>query len=721
MRQRSAISTPRAGRQDLSFSNRGLVRDLALTLLAAVFTGLTGSILLILLVFGWSSVEANSLREGSGYLRLRTLDGQLLQRVPLLQSDLHVDINGMLARVRVEHRFLNPSSSWMEGIYQFPLPESSAVERLRMQIGERIIEGRIEEKGAAQQIYRKARKAGKKASLLRQQRANIFSVSLSNIAPGEKIRIAIEFQQQVHYAQGRFELRLPLVIAPRYIPGRPLASEIPSARSLVGWAQDTDQVMDASRITPPVIDPRDGVVNPVSLRVRLNPGLPLQSVDSHYHPMLETVDREGVVHLRLADDRVPAERDFLLSWQPQPGYAPRSALFTDHWQGDDYALLMILPPDAGRSGTALARDLIFVIDHSGSMHGPSMDQAKAALRLAIGRLKTSDRFNLIGFNNRSRSLFSSPRPAGSDNLGRAFRFIDGLEAEGGTEMYPALEKALRQRDESGRLRQVVFLTDGSVGNERALFDLIRSDLGESRLFTVGIGSAPNSLFMQRAAEYGRGSFSYIGDLSEVADRMQGLLDMLEHPAMSHINIAWQGPGDIAVEPRRLPDLYLGEPLLISLKGRVLRGSLVVEGSRGGETWRQVVNLEPKGEETGLHALWARRRIASLLAVPEDEMARDERRQAVLELALKHQLISPYTSLVAVEKRVSRADGEGLAGGMMPVNLPAGWHAGAVFGELPQTASRGPLVLLLGGLLLLVWLALFSRRRIGRSAPGRLKC
>ncbi|PVV11914.1 MAG: marine proteobacterial sortase target protein [gamma proteobacterium symbiont of Ctena orbiculata] len=721
MRQRSATSTPQAGQQDLSFSNKGLVRDLLLTLLAAVFTGLSGSILLILLVFGWSSVEANSLREEAANLQLRSLDGQLLQRAPLMKSDLHVDINGMLARVRVEHRFINPSSSWMEGIYQFPLPESSAVERLRMQIGEHIIEGRIEEKREARRIYRKARNEGKKASLLSQQRANIFSASLSNIAPGEKIRVAIEFQQQVRYAQGRFELRLPLVVAPRYIPGTPLASETPNTESLAGWARDTDQVMDASQITPPVIDPRDGVVNPVSLRVRLNPGLPLQSVDSHYHQMMETVDREGVVHLRLADDWVPAERDFLLSWQPQPGYAPRSALFTEHWQGDDYALLMILPPDANNPDTTLKRDLIFVIDHSGSMHGTSMVQAKAALKLAIGRLKTSDRFNLIGFNNRSRSLFSSPQPATSGNLGRASRFIDRLQAEGGTEMYPALEKALGQRDESGRLRQVVFLTDGSVGNERALFDLIRRDLGENRLFTVGIGSAPNSLFMQRAAAYGRGSFIYIGDLDEVADRMQSLLEKLEHPAMSHINIAWQGPGDIEVEPRRFPDLYLGEPLMIAIKGRELRGSLVIEGSRGSESWRQVVNLESKEEKTGLHTLWARRRIASLLAMAEDEMALGEKRQAVLDLALRHQLVSPYTSLVAVEKRVSRTGSEHLEGGMMPVNLPAGWHAGSVFGELPQTASRGPLVLLLGGLLLLVWMALFRQRRIERPSAGLFKC
>ncbi len=169
-----------------------------------------------------------------------------------------------------------------------------------MQIGERVIEGRIEEKGEAVKIYRQARDNGQRASLLKQQRANIFSASLSNIAPGEEIRIVIEFQQQARYTERRFELRLPLVIAPRYIPGKPLSSDSPADHTHSGWALDTDQVEDASQITPPVMDPRNGSINPVSLRVRLDAGLPLQAVTSHYHPMLERVDGEGVVHLRLA-------------------------------------------------------------------------------------------------------------------------------------------------------------------------------------------------------------------------------------------------------------------------------------------------------------------------------------------------------------------------------------------------------------------------------------
>ncbi|MEW8028093.1 MAG: marine proteobacterial sortase target protein [Candidatus Thiodiazotropha sp.] len=717
MLQKSATDIPARQGRVVSFNYRLFIRDLMLTLLAAVLTGLSGSILLILLVFGWGNAEADDLYQPAAELQLKSLDGQLLQQAPLLKSDVQIDIAGMLARIRVEHHFMNPSQFWMEGVYQFPLAETSAVERLRMQIGERVIEGRIEEKVEAQRIYQKARDNGQRASLMKQQRANIFSVSLSNIAPGEKIRVVIEFQQQARFTEGRFELRLPLVIAPRYIPGKPLFINTTSDPIQTGWALDTDQVEDASQITPPVKDPRDGLINPVSLQVRLDAGLPLKAVTSHYHPVQERVDGEGVVHLRLADGEVPADRDFLLSWQPQPGSVPRSVLFGDRWQDEEYALLMILPPAPEHYDLELNRDVIFVVDHSGSMHGSSMDQAKAALRLSIARLKPTDRFNLIGFNNHSRMLYSTPQPANRANQNQAFRFIDSMQAEGGTEMFQALEKALKIKSEGTRLRQIVFLTDGSVGNEQALFDLIRQRLAASRLFTVGIGSAPNTLFMQRAAQYGRGSFTYIGDLSEVANRMQGLLEKLENPAMSHIRLTWQGPGKIDVEPQRLPDLYLSEPLMISLKGKRLDGSLALEGRRGSEIWKRSVKVQSNGRATGVHALWARRRIASLLASPDDELAADSKRQSVVDLALKHQIVSPYTSLVAVEKPAARPHGEGLEGGMMPVNLPAGWHAESVFGSLPQTASAAPLLISVGSLLLLFWIVLGRRKTIRRPATA----
>ncbi|MCG8485999.1 MAG: marine proteobacterial sortase target protein [Chromatiales bacterium] len=672
--------------------SRAFVIDMLFTLLAAIMTGVSGGLLLILLVFGWSSVQADPTGESAAGLQLMSLDGRHIEMAPLLNTKVDIDVAGMLAWVKVEQVFTNPSQIWMEGNYRFPLAEGSAVERMRMAIGDRRIDGVIEEKAEAKRIFKQARETGKRASLLSQQRPNIFTLSATNIAPGEQVRVTIEYQQQVRFTGEAFELRFPMVVAPRYIP-----KQISEA--------------EAAAITPPVIAQGAGLINPLAMEVRIDAGMPLSEVVSRYHRMVEERNEPGVVHLRLADGEVQADRDIVINWRPQIGAEPELALFREQWQGQDYALLMLMPPLGGTTEQVLSRELVFIIDRSGSMSGPSMAQAKAALKLAVSRLKSNDRFNLIAFNNRSESLFSDPQAATSTNQQRAIAFIDRLRADGGTEMMPALELALRQRAQAERLRQIVFLTDGSVGNEQQLFRLIQDKLGDSRLFTVGIGSAPNSHFMRRAADFGRGSFSYIGDLSEVSSAMQKLFTKLEHPSMRDIRLDWQGRGELEVEPQRLPDLYLGEPLLLALKGADLDGRLQVTGERGETLWRRLVDLgNGETRRSGVHALWARERIKSIMA--STAITLQQRREQVLKIALEHQLVSPYTSLVAVEKTPVRPADESLHGGDLPVSLPAGWSAQAVFGPLPRTATWAPTYLLIGMALLgLAWIALWLGSRV----------
>jgi Ca-activated chloride channel family protein len=386
---------------------------------------------------------------------------------------------------------------------------------------------------------------------------------------------------------------------------------------------------------------------------------------------------------------------------------PRAALYKENWRGEDYALLLLMPPDQALASQKLAREILFVVDNSGSMHGASMQQAKAALRLALSRLAPGDRFNLIHFNDQSHALFPQAREASAANRRLALQRVAQLQAEGGTEMLPALRMALQGGD-SERLRQIIFLTDGSVGNESALFQLIRSRLGESRLFTVGIGSAPNSHFMQRAADFGRGSFTYIGDLSEVEQRMRNLFGKLEYPAMRNLRLTLDDGEPVQVLPRRLPDLYLGEPLLLALRSKRLDGVLHIEGERDGSRWRRSVPLAQGSEQSDLHRLWARRRIRELMSRDAESITAAQRRQAVTALALEHQLVSPFTSLVAVEQTPARPAEAPLEGGMVPLNLPHGWDAGHVFGRLPQTATPAPLLLLSGSVLL--GIGLWLRRR-----------
>lgn len=276
-----------------------------------------------------------------------------------------------------------------------------------------------------------------------------------------------------------------MVVGPRYIP-----------------------VPDASRITPPVQHPGRGSVNPVSLRIELDPGVPLAGLKSPYHKIHITPLSAGRYEITLEQMSVPADRDFELVWQPAAGTAPEAAFLISP-QGDEvFALLMVLPPDPTAFERLRApREVIFVLDNSGSMAGASIEQAKAALSLALARLGPADTFNVVRFNHRTDSLFLGAQPANPQNVQAAERYVGGIRAEGGTEMLPALLRALDGQEQQGRLRQVIFLTDGAVGNEEQLFRAIRERLGSSRLFTIGIGSAPNSHFMREAARLGRGTFT----------------------------------------------------------------------------------------------------------------------------------------------------------------------------------------------------------------------
>lgn len=470
------------------------------------------------LVFLAMVTEGRAAVEGGGRAELHLSEvrqGELLfkgikegEYLPALRlsQDVEIYVSGMAVRTMVRQRFLNSSKEWQEAIYVFPLPDESAVDQLRMRVGERTIVGEIREKVEARKIYEQARKEGKKASLLAQERPNIFTVSVANIGPGEEVEVEIEYQQVVGLADGIFSLRFPMVVGPRYIPGSPLA-EGGEAGGLhfggSGWALDTDQVPDASRITPPVAIASESILNPVRLMVELAAGFPVARVESLYHG-ITVADEEGGTKLIRFSGEVAADRDFVLEWEAEKLKSPHAGLFTENRGETDYLLLMLMPPEGENTDRPLPRELIFVLDTSGSMAGPSIIQAREALILAISRLHGYDRFNVIEFNSTARKLFSKAEAADSENRDRAVHFVRSLEADGGTEIASALDMALDGRKDHERIRQVIFLTDGSVGNEENLLTTIDSRLGDSRLFTVGIGSAPNSYFMSRAAVMGRG-------------------------------------------------------------------------------------------------------------------------------------------------------------------------------------------------------------------------
>ena len=627
-----------------------------------------------------------------GTLLLRARGGGEIA-APLLDTDVTIRVSGPVARVRVVQSFRNPHEAWYEGIYVFPLPENGAVDRLRLRVGGRVVEGEVRERGVAKQVYAQARAAGQRAALLDQERPNIFTTSVANIGPGETVVVEIEYQQVLRFDNGRFSLRFPMVVGPRYVPAGPLP------------------VADAWRITPPVMRPgTEGErTNPVAIRVALDAGVPLGAVESAHHRIELRAPSDARREIALAGGTTPANRDFELSWSPRSAAMPQAAWFTEEVDGGHYGLLMVLPPAAPRSAR-LPREVIFVLDTSGSMGGASIRQAKEALELALGRLRPEDRFNVIEFNSFAQALFPAARQADPDNLRMAVRWLRGLEARGGTEMARALGLALDGADRPEHVRQVIFLTDGAVGNEEHLFGLVRARLGGSRLFTIGIGSAPNSHFMTKAAQLGRGTFTYIGRIDEVRARMDELFAKLESPVVKSLQAHWPDGARAEAWPARLPDLYAGEPVVLVARLERLQGDLRLTGEREGGTWEARVPLERNTGGAGLGSVWAREKVGALMDSLREGAAEDEVRARVIELASAHRLVTKYTSFVAVDKTPARAPDEALKLAELPTLLPEGWEYAKVFGELPRGATDSRFALLSGLMLMLLSLAFLRRLR-----------
>jgi Ca-activated chloride channel homolog len=489
----------------------------------------------------------------------------------------------------------------------------------------------------------------------------------------------------VRQSGDEFSLRVPLVVAPRYLP-EPMAPsvELTAAGEGRGNAagQAADPVPDRDRISPPVLDPRkDAPVNPVAITVRLQAGFPLAEVRSRHHAVTSETLPGDVRLIKLADGAVPADRDFELTWKPAKTAVPSVGLFHERIGDGDYVLAFVTPPAVAGSEDRRPREIVFVIDNSGSMGGTSIVQAKASLLYALSRLKPSDRFNVIRFDNTMDVLFADTVAADAEHIARAKAFVAALEARGGTEMVPPMQAALtdRRSGDATSLRQVIFLTDGEIGNEQQLFDTITAMRGRSRLFMVGIGSAPNSFLMTRAAELGRGTFTHIGAVDQVEERMRALFDKLESPAVTNLTATFPAARADAA-PAVLPDLYRGEPVALAAKVSALAGALEIKGTIGDRPWTVTLPLAQAVEGRGLSKLWARRKIADAeVARTLRQITPEESDRRILALALEHHLVTRLTSLVAVDRTPSRPGGAHLTRAELPLNLPAGWEFDKVFG------------------------------------------
>ncbi len=631
----------------------------------------------------------------SGQLLFRTVDAGYYAPAPLVATEVDIAIGGIVARTVVKQHFVNPTADWLEGRYVFPLPEDAAVNRMTLAVGDRVIEAKIAERRAARQVYDTAREQGRRAALVEQYRPNMFSNEVANIPPGGRIAVELHYLQRLRFDHGKFSLRFPLVVAPRF-------DQAAQSRKLISHTLENARQAGDPAVVIPVRNPANSPpLNPLSLTVNLAAGMALDAVASTSHKLVIEKTGTGQRRIELADKALPADRDFVLDWTPTLGRKPFTAFFREAIGNDVYVLAMIMPPSDGQlSARREPRDIVFILDRSGSMGGESIRAARAALDTAIDRLADGDRFNLIRFSEVTDSLWESERAADLSNRLFARLYLRSTEASGGTMMQPALQRALHRGaggDDNARLRQVVFVTDGAVTDETRMFRDIRSRLGSSRLFTIGIGSAPNSYFMRKAAEAGRGSYVYISDVKQVPAKMAGLFEKLERPALTGLSHGWQS-GDITVFaesfPSAVPDLYVGEPVVLVSRLPAAALEAETELSLTAGEWRQQLSLSDAVPVSGIATIWARAKITALMDSRREGVPEDAVKAAVTRVGLTHSLVTRYTSLLATEKTSVRPGDKLTLSGDVPLNLPHGWAYEKLFGEKLKkraalSASKGP--------------------------------
>ena len=607
----------------------------------------------------------------SGQLLMRS--GNKLSSAILLSTDIKIAVAGSSSRTIVSQRFINVSETWAEGVYVFPIGENAAVDTLKLRIGEKFIEGIIKEKFEAKVIYEEAKAEGKKASLIEQQKPNLFTNNIANIGPGEVVVVQIEFQSKLISKDGTWELRVPLVSAPRYDISV-IEEKIEFGSS--GFSNKSINADYNENIDVKILDEKE-LFNPVEIFIDLNTGFDLNSVKSAFHKV--NIDKLSNGHHKISlPGPISSDRDFVLRWTAKDKDT-QTSLFKETQGNQDHLLLTLNPPLTNKNKYSPNREIIFIQDISGSMGGEPLRQSKIGLEMAIKRLKPSDKFNIVLFNDRYSSYAENPVLATGKERDKAIRYVRRLNSYGGTEMYPALKYALKNfKSEKSVLKQLIFLTDGAVTQESKLFSLINRELQTARLFTIGIGSAPNSFFMSRAAELGRGSHIYIGDMDEISNRMTDLFGKIENPVITDLELILPKGFEAEVYPNPLPDLYAGDPLSIAIRGKNASGIAKVIGKIGNQKWVARVTLDQGSDQIGIAKLWAREKISNLernrISLSPNASQKAHIDSELLQTALNYGLVSRLTSMVAVDITPSRPQGINFDTSKLKVAIPNGWDA-----------------------------------------------
>ncbi len=610
-------------------------------------------------------------------------EGKVFLDLPLKKTKVTGEVSGFVAQVTVQQFFSNSTSNRIEAIYKFPLPANAAVHESAIRIGDRLVLAEIQERRLARKKYEKAKAKGKRASLLEQERPNIFTQSVANIGPGEEIVVVIRYVQELKYDDGRYTFTFPMTVGPRFIPGQV------TGKQGTGSACDTSEVPDASRITPPVLPPELRSGHDVELEVRIDGGFPIRDIESTSHDVfLDWEEGTRAVVSLTPGDRIP-NKDFILEYSTL-GDSLETALLT-HKDGEvGYFLLMVQPPSQMSGEEAVPKELVFVLDCSGSMSGFPMATSKAVMRKFIAGMNPYDTFQVIRFSESASSMSRAPLANTSANRARGLAYVEALAGYGGTQMIDGVKAALDFPVDPHRQRMVFFLTDGYIGNETAILAAIRERVDDTRLYSLGVGSSPNRYLIDQMAREGRGFSQFVRNDQDPTPLVDRLYRRLNLPVLTAVESDWGELEILDSLPATVPDLFDRQPVfLIGRYQQPGTGTFHLRG-RQGRTWAEVpVEVElPRRETTNasLRLLWARRQIGELM---RQQVKREipEIRARVLDLALEHSLMSKYTSFVAVERKLESGLDLPLDTIILPSELPEGVSYEGNFGQADLSMDR----------------------------------
>jgi Ca-activated chloride channel homolog len=623
-----------------------------------------------------------------GGLFVETQNKRSEELFPLKETQVKAKIAGNISRVEVIQKFENPFSAPLEAVYVFPLPDEAAVDDMEIKIGSRTIKADIKRRDEAIEIYQKARQQGRTTGLLEQQRDNIFTQSLANIKPGEKIEVTIRYTESIKFVSGDYEFVFPMVVGPRYISGN---------------------LTDADRINPPVIPPGKRSGHDIAVSVEIDSGIPISDIRSTSHQI--TTDRSGnTVSVQLANSDTIPNKDLILRYRVAGENTQATVLTQADKRGGHFAAYLI-PALNYKSNEIVPKDVVFLMDTSGSQQGEPLVKSKELMRRFIQGLNPNDTFTIIDFANTAKALSTAPLANTSENRKKAINYIDKLQADGGSELLNGIRSVINfPAPETGRLRSIVLITDGYIGGENEILAFVQQSLKPgNRLYCFGVGGSVNRFLIDRLAQVGRGTSQVIRQDEPSAFAAEKFFRQINNPVLTDIQISWEGMGEKPeIYPIAPPDLFASQPLvLFGRKPDRTNGQLRIRGTQAdGKTYEQIlpVNFAPSVNmrqresnpaalantdfgNSAIAQLWARSRIKDLM----NQMFGGETKslvESVTHTALTYRLLSEYTAFVAVSEEV-RIEPDGTRRRVqVPVELPQGVSYEGVFESEDAEPTRG---------------------------------